>query len=100
MFMMPGVPGGYDKQLRKHYFVMESAFWNTPCRGKAVHDICIVVAEDLASIVKQERHHLFHNKYFMEYDHSVMKCMEERIAEKNKLEYQVDKYILNQTTHS
>ena len=32
--------------------------------------------------------HFFHNKYFMEYDHTVMSCMEERIVQINKLEYQ------------
>ena len=52
----------------------------------------------MSSIVRKEGHNLFHNKYYMEYDHSVMKCMEERIVEKNKLEYQED--IIKQTTHS
>ena len=63
------------------------------CRGKAVY---IGYAEDISSIAKKKGQNFFHNKCYMEYDHSVMRCMEERIAEKNKLEYQED--IINQTT--
>ena len=33
---------------------------------------------------------MFYNKYFMEYDHVVMDCMEKRIVEQNKLEYDRD----------
>ena len=92
--MMPGVPGGYDKALASRYFVLESAFWvytkKTECYGKKVHVVCVVSAGDLPNIVSNTDNRIFHNKYFMEYDHTVMRCMEERIVQRNKLEYQQD----------
>ena len=33
---------------------------------------------------------LFHNKYFMEVDHTVMDCMEERAVARNRLEFEQD----------
>ena len=94
MFMMPGVPGGYDKALASKYFVLESSFWvytkKTECHGKKVHVVCVVSAGDLPNIVSNTDNRIFHNKYFMEYDHTVMRCMEERIVQRNKLEYQQD----------
>ena len=88
IFMLPGVPGGYDRNVT--YFNMESAFWihgNETCHGKVVHQICIVGVGDLPRVVQMAGGHFFHNKYFMEYDHTVMSCMEERIVQMNKLEY-------------
>ena len=32
---------------------------------------------------------MFHNKYFTETDQTVMDCMEEELASRNKLEYNV-----------
>ena len=37
--------------------------------------------------VNADKPTFFFNKYFMEWDHVVMNCMEERLAERNKLEY-------------
>ena len=95
MFMMSGVPGGYDKALESDYFILENVFWmyskDAECRGKIVHSICIVGVGDLPHIINGRRGHIFHNKYFMEYDHTVMRCMEERIVQRNKLEYQQDR---------
>ena len=91
MFMLPGVPGEYNGNVT--YFNMESAFWivgNETCHGKVVHQICIVGVGDLPRVVQMADEHFFHNKYFMEYDHTVMSCMEERIVQMNKLEYRLD----------
>lgn len=33
---------------------------------------------------------MFHNKYFMERDHTVMDCIEEEIVNRNKEEYKRD----------
>ena len=88
IFMLPGVPGGYNGNIT--YFNIESAFWiygNKTCHGKVVHNICIVGVGDLPRVVKMAGGHFFHNKYFMEYDHTVMSCMEERIVQMNRLEY-------------
>ena len=74
----------------------------SPCHGKRVHWICIVTAGDmklvagetspcgLAAVRPEEATALFHNKYFMEFDHTVMDCMEERLVWMNRLEYQQD----------
>ena len=38
MFMMSGVPGGYDKEQKSNYFILENVFWmyskDAECRGK------------------------------------------------------------------
>ena len=97
VYMMPGVPGGYNPRIpRDEYFAVEEAFWTKStalfqkrkyrCHGMVRHDICIITASDLLNVAK-ERNYLFHNKYFMDVDHTVMKCMEERIVARNKLEY-------------
>jgi len=33
---------------------------------------------------------IFFNKYFMEWDHVVMDCMEQQLVEQNMLEYKQD----------
>ena len=33
---------------------------------------------------------MFHNKYFMERDHTVMDCVEEQLVMRNRLEYKKD----------
>ena len=33
---------------------------------------------------------MFHNKYFMERDHTVMDCVEEQLVIRNRLEYMKD----------
>ena len=38
---------------------------------------------------------LFHNKYFMELDHSIMDCMEERLVAINMREYKEDCHMGN-----
>jgi len=92
LFMMPGVPGGFNSKFS--YFQTDSSFWLTysshaPCPGKNVHDVCIVTFQDLKRLLRV-RNALFHNKYFMELDHVVMDCMEERLVERNRREYQQD----------
>ena len=98
LFMAPGTPGGYNSE--KKYFEVGHYFWrNTkylrslPCFGKTVHQICVVNFLDLPRIMKETKNGrtaLFHNKYFMELDHVVMDCMEERIVDMNKREYEME----------
>ena len=92
IFMLPEVPGGHNEKIR--YFNTESVIWirdNETCRGKVIHQICIVGVGDLPRIMQKAGRHFFHNKYFIEYDHIVMSCMEEMIVQKNKLEYQQER---------
>ena len=53
----------------------------------------MVAAGDLKRIIEDSdngRKSLFHNKYFMELDHTTMNCMEERLVARNKKEYEDD----------
>ena len=98
LFMMPGVPGGYDPN--KKYFEVGHYFWRTnaeeialPCFGETVHGICVVTYEDLPRIMKETgegSNALFQNKYFVENDHVAMDCMEEGIVDRNRIEYQLE----------
>ena len=108
--MLPGAPGGYNPKLRMSYFDVAGCIWlhdhTMPCKGKRVHWICIVSVGDMKLVAGEtsplglaagygivrpgEATALFHNKYFMEFDHTVMDCMEERLVGMNRLEYQQD----------
>ena len=96
LFMMPGAPGGFDPRLGDLYVRAAHSTWmlkenHEPCQGIVVHSICIITAGDLPMVMKtSENRTLFHNKYFMNRDHTAMDCLEEMIVERNKLEYQRD----------
>lgn len=96
LFMMSSVPGGYDPKFKDLYVRAAHSTWqlsehNEPCCGIVVNSICIITAGDLPMIMRtSENRTLFHNKYLMESDHTAMDCLEERIVEKNKLEFQSD----------
>ena len=99
LYMKPGVPGGFNPKLpKKLYFGIDQYFWlnkryHYPCSGKNIHSICVVAAGDLKRIIEASnngRKALFHNKYFMELDHTNMDCMEERLVSRNKKEYEND----------
>ena len=58
-----------------------------------MHSICIVDVGDIHRILTNTRfgsNAIFQNKFFMQSDHVIMDCMEERIIAKNKLEYETD----------
>ena len=111
IYMLPGAPGGYDHKLWRLYFHVSRYIWLTsgntaPCNGERIHWICIITAGDMKLVAGESSPHglaagyggvrpgeataLFHNKYFMEFDHTVMDCMEERLVGMNRLEYQQD----------
>ncbi|XP_003388749.2 PREDICTED: N-acetyllactosaminide beta-1,6-N-acetylglucosaminyl-transferase-like [Amphimedon queenslandica] len=56
---------------------------------KVVHDICIVSSSDLPRLYEasSKKQWLFHNKYFIEYDHVVMDCIERVLLQRNHHEY-------------
>ena len=100
-YMIPGVPGGYDPVAPVQVdFNVTQYFWHGTessrqyhCSGKFVHYICIVASGDLKEIMRVSENGekaLFHNKYFMELDHTVMDCMEERAVAKNRQEFEAD----------
>lgn len=99
LYHTPRVPGGFRKHIPKsRYFEVAGSFWSKVntfqklrkynCQGLLVHEVCVVGAGDLAAVVREGRNCLFHNKYFMDFDPSVMDCIEERLVAANKLEYQ------------
>ena len=95
LYHMPGVPGGFDPKTSKDLFAVANAIWlfgNTPCKGKKIHAICVTTVGDLEFIMKKRKGNdaLFHNKYFMELDHTIMDCTEERLVKENKKEFEQD----------
>ena len=59
------------------------------CAGRIVHNICIISCSDLHQVqygIKNTAS-FFYNKYFMEEDHVVMDCVEEKLIERNRKEY-------------
>ena len=99
-YMIPGVPGGYDpKAPVQADFNITQSFWrhirslHNRCSGKYVHLVCVVASGDLWDVMRVSKNGekaLFHNKYFMELDHTVMDCMEERAVAKNRQEFEAD----------
>ena len=60
------------------------------CEGRKVqHLICIVSAYDLPRLyeISKMGKWWFHNKYFIEYDYTVIDCLEKILSERNKDEY-------------
>lgn len=95
LYHMTGVPGGFDPKISKDLFAVANAIWlgkKIPCMGTKVHAICVAAVGDLWFIMKKREttDALFHNKYFMELDHTIMDCMEERLVEENKKEFKQD----------
>ena len=90
------MPGGYDEQSYPLIPDVIECIWmhfpNAKCSSRVVHYLCIVGSADLHQ-VKYEvnldaiQGPLFHNKYFMEWDHTVMDCLEEQLVIRNKREY-------------
>lgn len=106
VYMMPGVPGGFEPKLQGRYFAVARAIWcfngrqceeGFYCHGQVLHTVCITNSADLPAIVKSStlNRYLFHNKYFVEMDHTVMDCLEERIVDKNREEYKQECGVLS-----
>ena len=103
MYKLPDVPGGPPKNASIKPLV-NSCVWMTSdyarqhqqelCKGKVIHYTCVLSSGDLPTVYRKGvnalRPTFFFNKYFMEWDHVVMDCMEQRIVKQNKLEYEHD----------
>ena len=104
LYRLPGVPGGPPKVENVTMpnvlaSIWVPKYWNQTmsgamCKGRVVHDVCVVSSGDLPMIysmgVNAHQPTFFFNKYFTEWDHVVMDCMEQRLVEQNKLEYVTD----------
>ena len=105
VYRIPNVPGGCNPEILKHFsFDVDNYFWRTrsyvkehgrQCSGSIVHHICVVNVGDLNRTLEagKGKGALFHNKYFMEYDHVVMDCMEEKMLAINQLEHSRTKHL-------
>ena len=92
-YMLPEAPTahriGFKLSLVKTVF--PPAYSSKGCSGKKVHFSCILNVRDIPFLYMSGNSTvIFHNKYLMEYDHVVMDCIEKRIVEQNKLEYERD----------
>ena len=100
LYMVPGVPGGFNKSNSFHVisvFWADNKGWSQECAGETVNSICIVATGNLKEVITKGHDGeavLFHNKYFMEQDHVVMDCMEERLVARNKEEFKSDCLII------
>ena len=100
---LPGVPGGLPPP-RVALPTIDRYIWMSrkkqtrvkkeSCEGRMVHFVCILGVGDLDQIfhlgVNTRTPVLFFNKYFMEEDHVVMDCMEERLIQQNMKEHAKD----------
>ena len=98
----PDAPGGYHTfhgnvsdipLVAKRDWVFKRKTFKKYCFArKLVHNICIVSSSDLARLreVSETKGWWFHNKYFIDYDHVVMNCMENLLLRRNADEYQRD----------
>ena len=104
LYELPGVPGGRPPKKGTAMPIVDAYAWMNSndaklhpqelCKGRIVHSICILSSGDLPMAyskgVNARRPTFFFNKYFMEWDHVVMDCMEQRLVEQNMLEYKQD----------
>jgi len=99
LYKLPNVPGGPSNKQNIRMPSVNENIWltkghNETCKGRSVHNICVISSGDLPLVysrgVNSHRPVFFFNKYFMESDHVVMDCMEQRLLELNKLEYEQD----------
>ena len=95
MAAIPGVPGGFNPKVPT--MSINHCNWqykvSGPCNGKVVHNICIPKIGGLRRIMRDTENGgnaMFHNKYFMEYDHTLMDCMEEELIARNIREFDAD----------
>ena len=100
---LPGVPGGLPPH-KVGIPTIDRYIWTNKkkktrnkqesCEGRIVHFICILGVGDLDQIfhwgVNRRTPVFFFNKYFMEEDHVVMDCMEERLIQQNMNEHAKD----------
>ena len=94
--VIPGVPGGFNCHVLRvtiDHYIWQYREDRKHCNGKVIHNICISKIDDLSRIMKETRNGdkaLLHNKYYMDYDHTLMDCMEEELIARNKREFGED----------
>ena len=93
------MPGGFNESVARLMQNVVDVLWcfgsTERCQGLIIHGVSIVASSDLHYLKYQVdpeniQGPFFHNKYFMEVDHTVMDCMEEQLIIRNKKEYDND----------
>ena len=99
---LPEAPGGYHTYqgneseipvvAHRDWVFKRKTFRKYCMRRRVVHNICIVSSSDLPRLrnASINMSWWFHNKYFIEYDHVVMDCMENLLLQRNGNEYEKD----------
>ena len=101
LFHMPACPGGYNPEIDKEiYFEVSHRDWisekygkGIPCYGRFRDGKCMVNHAHLPHVLKETKNAssaLFYSTYMMEVNNVATDCMEERIVDMNKLEYDMD----------
>jgi len=100
LYLLPEAPGGRPVNRSIKVPVVSKTIWLSSrwaqdhksqlCHGWEVHALCVLSCYDLHTIFKYGGDSFFFNKYFMERDHTVMDCAEERLVQRNLLEYRND----------
>ena len=88
-----GIARGAKKMyMSKTFFAVGSNPRPIKCTGRINHYSCLLSITDLKNLfaLGSKSTYFFFNKYFVENDHVVMDCMEQRIVEQNRLEYERD----------
>ena len=94
--IIPRVPGGFNPNaltVNINYSIWVYEWKKSRCHGKEVHNICIPKIDDLKMIMDKTGNGdtaLFFNKYYMEYDHILMDCMEDVLIARNIREFDED----------
>ena len=97
----PEIQGDHSNSVTPPISYIEVSIWLAKlspsdvlehCSGFKRHAVCIVAIGDLHRVyeIGVNKNSLFFNKYFMEVDHVIMDCMEERLVKQNMLEYARD----------
>ena len=97
MWYFVDVPGGYNEKYAGLIPPVADVVWcysdpQKRCKGLIFHGVSIITSSDLHLLnykvdLNNIQGPLFHNKYFMEVDHTVMDCAEEQLIIRNKQEY-------------
>ena len=100
LYMLREAPGGRPLGKSVKVPIVDDVIWLTRrwakrhrwsvCHGFEVHKVCVLDCYDLHTIFNHQSNAFFFNKYFMEKDHIIMECAEERLVERNMQEYKND----------
>uniref|UniRef100_A0A0B7BRI2 Protein xylosyltransferase n=1 Tax=Arion vulgaris TaxID=1028688 RepID=A0A0B7BRI2_9EUPU len=81
-----GTYTGHQDSCDKRLFMTRYKMWyNAPCAGRKVRDICILSTGDLPRLFAAKQ--LFANKFFLNDDRTVVGCLEEKIFNDTREEY-------------